>query len=210
MKLIVGLGNLGKEYEGTRHNAGFMFIDKIVCADEFSPVGECITFHTEEKFQALIAETLHRGEKIILAKPETFMNHSGLAVSKILDYFCIDYSNLIVISDDIDLPIGHARVRQEGSSGGHKGLQSIIENLGTDKFTRIRLGINSLPTTPETDQLPPKIDSTDFVLAKFSKREIPVLNELIDDAIEYVMPFIGSKTEIPAHSLQITRDSLQG
>lgn len=209
MKIIIGLGNPGKQYEGTRHNAGFVVLDRLVCANVITPVGECISFNKADKFEALIGETMHKGEKIILAKPQTFMNLSGKAVSKILSYYKADTKDLIVISDDIDLPIGTARVREIGSSGGQKGLQNIIDELGTAEFTRIRIGVRSINGSDhETENPSSKFDAIDFVLSKFDKRELPVLDKLMDEVVEYIALYIGNKEPMPAHTISTKPDVL--
>jgi PTH1 family peptidyl-tRNA hydrolase len=136
MKLLVGLGNPGKEYEKTRHNLGFMTVDNIAKAYNES-------FNLEKKFKAEIAEVFISGEKVILAKPQTFMNKSGEAVQAIIAYYNISTDRVWVIYDDIDLELGSVRVRDKGSSGGHRGVQSIIDNIGTENFIRFRLGIRS-------------------------------------------------------------------
>jgi PTH1 family peptidyl-tRNA hydrolase len=210
MKVIVGLGNPGEQYKSTRHNAGFIFVEQLACASEFSSAGECLKFSKNEKFQAEIAETLHRGEKIILAKPLTFMNLSGQSVQKIMDYYKAESADLIVVADDKDLPIGTVRVRREGSSAGQKGLQNIIDVLGTDQLLRIRIGINAIGG--DADLPKPKDDrfeTADFVLSKFDKRELPVLDESIKDTIAYIVPFIGGEEAIPAHTIAAKIDSLQ-
>jgi PTH1 family peptidyl-tRNA hydrolase len=209
MKVIVGLGNPGEKYKNTRHNAGFIFLDKLICHPFLSPVGSCLEFHKEGKFEALIAETNHKGEKIILVKPQTFMNLSGKAVARILNYYKAEKEDLIVVSDDIDLPIGTARIRQEGSSGGQKGLQNIIDSIGSDQFLRIRLGVKSIGGDADVTANPSNgFDATDFVLSVFPKRELVVLNQLVDRTIDYVTPFIGKDLEIPAHTLDVKIDSL--
>ena len=209
MKIIVGLGNPGKQYEGTRHNAGFIFLDRLACEGVMAPTGECVTFGKNEKFNALIGETLHRGEKIIFVKPQTFMNLSGTSVSKLMSFYKASIEDLIVVSDDIDLPIGIARIRQDGRSGGQKGLQNIIDLVGSEQFTRVRLGIRSVGGDADRTESPEdKLDATTFVLGKFDKRELPVFEDLIDETIGYIKPFIGSKEEIPAHTIEIKMDSL--
>ena len=209
MKLIVGLGNPGKQYEGTRHNAGFYFLDQIICDNRLTPVGECLNFQKSDKFEALTAETLHKGEKIIFIKPQTYMNLSGTAVQKIMAFYKAEISDLMVVSDDKDLPLGTARVRHEGSSGGQKGLQNIIDTLGNNEFLRIRIGINAIGG--DADQPEAKmnnIDTADFVLSKFIPREIPLFKNIIDEAINYIVPFLGGEEEIPAHTLLVKVDSL--
>lgn len=205
MKLIVGLGNPGSQYEGTRHNAGFMFLDKLVCHPNISPEGECLTFQKEDKFDSLLAQCVVKGEKMIFVKPQTFMNLSGRAVAAILQYYKIGPEDMIVVSDDADIPVGTSRIRTEGSSGGQNGLKSIIDTLNLDKFTRVRIGIKALTKNQnETDNLS-QIGLADFVLQKFDVREEKVVAKSIDETIKYLIPFFGGKEEIPAHTLD-TRD----
>ena len=135
MKLIVGLGNPGDKYKNTRHNAGFMAIDEIFNRLFFQP------FKKSDKFKAEIAEGQIADEKALIVKPQTFMNLSGQAVSAIMNFYKIPPEDLIVIFDDADLAYGSIRIRSDGSGGGHKGMKSIIESLGTQKIVRIRLGI---------------------------------------------------------------------
>jgi len=209
MKLIVGLGNPGKKYEGTRHNAGFFFIDRLSIHPEITTVGENLEFKKENRFEARIAETINNGEKILLVKPETYMNLSGKSVKSLIDFYKIKLDDLIVVSDDIDIPVGYVRVRNEGSSGGQKGLENIIETLGTDQFTRVRIGIQSvLGTMEQTINKPDKFETVEFVLSQFSKRELPLLDEIVDDAIEYILPFLSVSEKMPAHTLSIRKDSL--
>ncbi|MCQ2792661.1 MAG: aminoacyl-tRNA hydrolase, partial [Bacilli bacterium] len=143
MKLIVGLGNPGSKYEHTRHNMGYDTLDLLNKTLKI-PL-------THKKFQGLYGK---EGD-IIIFKPETFMNLSGVAVREITAFFKIDINDILVISDDMALPVGKIRLRMNGSSGGHKGLQNIIDNLGTDQFKRIRIGIGE-----------PTINTIDFVLSK--------------------------------------------
>jgi len=201
MKLVVGLGNLGKKYEGTRHNAGFLFLDKLTCQKDLAPVGECVEFKNDVKFKSEIAEASYKGEKLLLVKPQTYMNLSGEAVAKISSFYKVDPSDFIVISDDLDLTLGTARIRTGGSSGGHKGMQNIIEKSG-DQFCRIRIGIRS-QTGGSSDIISNEIDATNFVLSKFSKREINILDNIIDEAIKYLLTYLGKKVEIPSHTLEV-------
>ena len=161
MKLLVGLGNPGKKYEGTRHNMGFMTLDL------FSDVSKIDI--DREAFQGMIGRGKLFGEDVMLLKPTTFMNLSGHAVSEVINYFKIDIDDVVVVYDDMALEPGIIRLRLSGSSGGQKGMQNIIEQLGTEKIKRIRVGIGE-----------PEDDSVDYVLSKPLKEE----KELIDKAIE--------------------------
>ena len=155
--VIVGLGNPGKKYEKTRHNAGFMFVDFVCHAYQSF-------FKLKKELEAEIAEIYINNEKHILVKPITYMNNSGNAVYKVLNYYkkdlSIDINELIVIYDDMDLPIGSLRIRKNGSSGGHNGMKSIISCVNSSDFKRIRIGIGH----PEDNQI-------DYVLGNFSKNE---------------------------------------
>ncbi|KRL06237.1 aminoacyl-tRNA hydrolase [Liquorilactobacillus oeni] len=164
MKLIVGLGNIGKKYEGTRHNVGFMTVENYAKQKE-------VTF-SKLKHEAEIAEFFHNGEKIILAKPTTYMNESGRSVKPLMKYSNVDVSQLIVIHDDMDLPIGHLRLRPKGSAGGHNGIKSIIAQIGTQEFKRVRIGIDH----------PQKSGVVDWVLTRFSVSEKSKLDQGIEAA----------------------------
>jgi PTH1 family peptidyl-tRNA hydrolase len=174
MRLIVGLGNPGREYEATRHNLGFMVIDRL-----FARAGGR---RFRDEASAKVAEATVAGERVVLAKPQTFMNLSGGAVRPLLErYGGADAANLIVSSDDVALPFGMIRVRPGGSAGGQKGLKSIIERLGTDKFPRVRLGVK-----PDH----PLGDLSSFVLSPIPKRDYEALEKMLDraaDAIEVML-----------------------
>lgn len=133
-KLIVGLGNPGDRYEATRHNIGFMFIDRIAQQEHLS-------FSHDRIFQADIASTFIKNEKVYLVKPTTFMNESGKAVHALLTYYGLTKEDLVVIYDDLDMAVGKVRFRQKGSAGGHNGIKSIIKYLGSQEFDRIKIGI---------------------------------------------------------------------
>lgn len=197
MKIIVGLGNKGKEYDGTRHNTGFMFVDALVKILEKDASENVIQYHTDKKFMADIAEAKIAGEKIIFVKPNTYMNASGKAVSSIMKFYKAEAENLIVVMDDIDLPLGTVRIRNDGSSGGHKGLQNIIDSIKYDTFIRIRIGINNF------EKQETKFETAEYVLDKFSKRELPILKKTIDSAIDYMLPHLKNKSEIPSHSFEV-------
>ncbi|MFC4651653.1 aminoacyl-tRNA hydrolase [Lactococcus nasutitermitis] len=133
-KMIVGLGNPGDKYEKTKHNMGFMALDLL--AKDLDA-----TFKMEKTFIAEVAETFVNGEKVFLVKPQTFMNESGRAVKPLLTYYNIDSSDLTVIFDDMDSPVGRVRLRQKGSSGGHNGIKSILTHVGTEYFNHVKIGI---------------------------------------------------------------------
>ena len=165
MKLIVGLGNPGKKYEHTRHNMGFDAVDL------FADLAQIDV--DKEVFHGLLGRGEVFDEDIMLFKPTTYMNLSGTAVREIVNYFKIPLEDVIIIYDDMALNPGKIRLRLEGSSGGHKGMQNIIDCLGTDQIKRIRIGIGE----PEGD------DDIDFVLSKPIKEERELIDEAINDAI---------------------------
>lgn len=173
-RLIVGLGNPGKKYEDTWHNLGFSVLDKL--AEE--------KFRKSVKFQAETAEKTGK-EKIILAKPLAFMNNSGVAVKTLMKFHRIAPSDLIVIHDDLDLPLGKIRIVSDSSAGGHNGVSSIIKSLGTKKFTRVKIGI-------KTDKLE-KTDPADYVLEKTGKKKI--LSEVADKAIQAIEIILENSVE---------------
>lgn len=165
MKLIVGLGNPGKKYEHTRHNMGFDTIDL------FSELAKIDI--DKEAFKGLVGRGKVFDEDIYLLKPQTYMNLSGESVREIVSYFKIPTQDIIVIYDDLDLEPGKIRLRLSGSSGGHKGIQNIIENLGTEEIKRIRIGIGK-----------PTFDTIDYVLGKPLKEERPLIDDAINNAVE--------------------------
>ncbi len=163
MKMIIGLGNPGKQYEKTRHNIGFRVIDEVCDRLNAPPM--------QSKFNGMYT-TIHRPEgKVMLVKPLTYMNLSGECVRPLMDYFNVEIDDIIVIYDDLDFSPGELRLRQRGSAGGHNGMKSLIAHLGTDKFNRIRMGIGR-PTTG--------MNIADYVLSSFSKDE----KLLIEDTIK--------------------------
>lgn len=179
MKLIVGLGNAGTEYENTRHNLGFMVIDEI--SKKYK-----LNIKNEKKLKADMCVTMLDGETIILAKPTTFVNLSGDSVVKIANFYKIQTQDIWVISDDLALDFGTVRVRVGGSSGGHNGLKDVISKVGED-FTRFRIGIKN-------DMLE-KVSTEKFVLQKFNKDEQEKLNDIVKKSAEIVIDSLKSGVE---------------
>ncbi|HEV3121857.1 MAG TPA: aminoacyl-tRNA hydrolase [Isosphaeraceae bacterium] len=161
LKLVVGLGNPGSRYEGTRHNVGFDVVDRLAAG------GSGARF--SRKFDALVAETEIDFRRVLLLKPQTFMNLSGRSVREAVQFYKLDLANLLVVCDDLNLPLGKLRIRGGGSDGGQKGLRDIAAQLGTEDYPRLRIGIGE--TGP--------MDAIDFVLTRFRSAERPV----IDDAL---------------------------
>ena len=160
MKIIAGLGNPGKKYEKTRHNTGFLVLDEVLKKLEISL--------DKEKFNAAYTVYKHDGEKICFVKPLTYMNNSGEAIAALIKYYKMDPEDLIVVHDDLDLPVGKIRVREKGSSGGQKGMASIMEHLGTQNIKRIRVGIGNDKEIPTVDYVLGKIPLSQKKLYKES------------------------------------------
>lgn len=174
MYLLAGLGNPGSEYENTRHNIGFITIDSFANSRGVKV--------DKLKFKALTAECRVGGEKVLLMKPQTFMNNSGEAIGEAARFYKIPPENVIIISDDITLSPGNMRIRRKGSAGGHNGLKSIIAHLGSENFPRIKLGIGDRENHDRS--------LADFVLGKFSKEETKQLEEIVkkaSDAAELII-----------------------
>lgn len=163
MYIIIGLGNPGKKYENTRHNLGFIAVDRL--AEKHNIQVDKI------KFKALVGDGRIAGQKVLLVKPQTFMNLSGESVREVVNYYKVAPENVIVIYDDFDIPLGNIRIRKSGSAGTHNGMKSVVYQLKTDKFPRVRLGIGSSKNN----------DVIDFVIGGFSKEEVPILRETIDN-----------------------------
>ena len=165
MKLIVGLGNPGKKYEKTRHNMGFMVVDLL---SDISQIDV-----DKEIFNGLMGRGKIFDEDVFIFKPQTFMNLSGTAVQQVIHFFKIDIQDVIIVFDDMALPVGSIRMRLSGSSGGQKGMQNIIDMLGTEEIKRIRIGIGE-----------PEYDSVDYVLSRPSKDEQVLIDQAINNAVE--------------------------
>ena len=173
MKLIICLGNPGLKYSKTRHNAGFMFADKLA-----QTIGA--EFNQENKFKSEIAKGIYKDEAIWIVKPQTFMNLSGEALLAINNFYKTNIKDLFVVYDDISLDIGKIRVRPKGSDGGHNGIKSIIKHAGTDIFNRLKIGIGPQP---------PYMKSEDYVLQNFNDDEFQILNETITKCVEAFLYF---------------------
>lgn len=173
MKMIIGLGNPGKQYENTRHNIGFQVIDELANRLDAPAM--------QSKFNGMYT-VIHRPEgKVVLVKPLTFMNLSGECVRPLMDYYNIDVEDILVLYDDLDFPPGELKMRQKGSAGGHNGMKSLIAHLGTDQFKRVRLGIGR-PTNG--------MKIADYVLSNFSKEESSSIQDMVgksaDACIDYL------------------------
>lgn len=173
VKMIVGLGNPGEKYHETKHNIGFMVLDKWAKQEN-------VTFN-KSKHQGLYTEFFIGSEKVILVKPQTFMNLSGQCVKPLMNYFKIDIDDVVIIYDDMDLPIGKIRLRQKGSAGGHNGIKSLIQHFGTQTFNRVKIGVGR-PLEFET--------VIQHVLSKFLNLYINDVNRSIDDTIDAMTYFV--------------------
>ncbi len=178
MKLVIGLGNIGDKYCFTRHNVGFMVLDKWALENN-------LPFKEDKKLKAHITKFRFNGEDIILAKPTTFMNLSGEAASAIMNYYKIQAKDVFIIYDDIALELGRLRFRANGSDGGHNGIKSIIKHLGSSNFDRLKVGIGPQPPIP----------AENFVLQNFSKEQMEELKEILKRAISGVEYYLTNGIE---------------
>lgn len=169
MKLVIGLGNPGKKYERTRHNVGFLVVDHIASQTE-------VKVRTK-RCNALVGEWSSRGEKIVLAKPQVYMNRSGEAVKALIRELHASPEDIVVVYDDLDLPFGRIRIRSKGSAGGHRGVASVIDSLAGARFDRVRVGIGRPPAG---------MDSADYVLEPFSAEEAAALDDVVSRAAQAV------------------------
>ena len=191
MYVIVGLGNPGREYQNTRHNIGFDVIDALADVAGISVI--------ERKHKAIVGKGVLDGQRVILVKPQTYMNLSGESVREVIDYYKVDETQeLIVISDDTSLDVGNIRVRKKGSAGGHNGLKNIIAHLGHDTFMRVKMGVGEKPKG---------YDLADYVLGHFTGDERKVMDEAAQTAIEAIRMMMGG--EIDRAMNQFNRKSTQ-
>lgn len=167
MRVVVGLGNPGKQYHATRHNVGYMVVDALASAPSAS------RFQT--RFQSQVAELQEGGQKVLLVKPETFMNLSGRAVRQVLDFYQVEPADLLVVCDDVNLPLGKLRVRANGSHGGHNGLRDIQNHLGTQEYARLKIGVGAKGEGA---------DLSDHVLGRFRPSERPAIDDALSLAVQ--------------------------
>lgn len=174
MILIAGLGNPGKEYENTRHNAGFLVLDTLA-----QKLGADLS---ERKHRALCGKAVIGGQKVILLKPQTYMNSSGESIRAAADYYKVPPEDILVVYDDISLAPGQLRIRAKGSAGGHNGIKSIIAHLGTQEFPRVKVGIG---------EKPPRMDLADYVLGHFSSGEKKIMEEVAKEAADAICEIVN-------------------
>jgi len=184
VKLIVGLGNPGPKYAGTRHNVGFCVVDEVARRAGLSL--------TQERFHGWFGRGTVAGQEVVLLKPTTFMNRSGQAVAAAGRFYQVELADLLVISDDLALPLGKLRMRARGSAGGHNGLQDIIHRVGDDAFARLRIGID-----------PPKDDPVSYVLTRFAGDEEPVIAAAYDRAADAVECWVKLGTEFAMNRFNV-------
>jgi PTH1 family peptidyl-tRNA hydrolase len=173
MKVVVGLGNPGSRYDGTRHNVGFSVVDYLAAGPAVSAF--------RARFQGLVADVTEGDQQVLLVKPETFMNLSGRCVRQVVDFYKVAPEDLLVVCDDVNLPLGKLRARAKGTHGGQNGLRSIQEHLGTTEYARLRIGI---------DPPPPNFDMADYVLSRFKPGERAVVEEAVAAAARGVLVWV--------------------
>lgn len=178
MYVIAGLGNPGKKYENTRHNMGFITIDQL--AEKHNIKVDKL------KFKALVGEGRIAGQKVLLVKPQTYMNLSGESIRQIMNFYKLEPKELTVIYDDMDIDVGSIRIRKFGSAGTHNGMKSVVQQLGSDRFPRIRVGIGNRN----------KGDTIDFVLGGFRKEEVPLLEEAVTTAVQAIECMLEADIDI--------------
>jgi PTH1 family peptidyl-tRNA hydrolase len=171
MKVVVGLGNPGRNYEGTRHNVGYDILDSLAVGPRCG--------RAQSRFQAQVAELIEDAEKVLLVRPETFMNLSGRSVRQVMDFYQLPLTELLVVCDDINLPLGKLRVRPKGTHGGHNGLRSIQEHLGSTQYARLRIGVDA-----------PRDDAVDHVLGRFRPGERAVIEDAVQKAAQAVIVWV--------------------
>lgn len=177
MKVIVGLGNPGREYAATRHNVGFEVVDILAASPRAG--------RFQHRFAGEVAELTEDAGKVLLLKPLTFMNLSGQCIREVLDFYKVPVADLLVVCDDINLPLGKLRFRPKGSHGGHNGLRNIQQHLGTSEYARLRIGVGA-----------PENDLVDHVLSRFRSSELPIIRDAVALAAQAVTVWIEKGTEV--------------
>jgi peptidyl-tRNA hydrolase, PTH1 family len=177
MKVVVGLGNPGSRYHGTRHNVGFAVVDSLASGPGAG--------RFQSRFQAQLCELNEDGEKILLVKPETFMNLSGRAVRQVVDFYQLPLTDLLVVCDDIALPLGKLRIRAKGTHGGHNGLRDLQNHLGTTEYGRLRIGVDA-----------PQDETVEYVLGRFKPSERPVIDDAVQLAAQAVIVWVHQGIQV--------------
>jgi PTH1 family peptidyl-tRNA hydrolase len=177
MKVVVGLGNPGRRYAGTRHNVGYAVVDLLALSPNAG--------RFQNRFDAQVAELQEGGDKVLLVKPETFMNLSGRCVRQLVDFYQLPLTDLLIVCDDINLPLGKLRARPRGTHGGHNGLRDIQNHLGTTEYARLRIGVGA----------PDEKDTVDHVLGRFSASEAAVMDDAIRTGAQAVMVWVARQIE---------------
>ena len=176
--LIVGLGNPGRKYRGNRHNIGFMVVDRLAAKNDIRS--------SKVQNKAIVGDGRFADQRIILAKPQTYMNSSGDAVGPLVNYYKIPNSHIFVVYDEMDIPFGTIRLREKGGAGGHNGMKSIIQHLGQD-FPRMRLGVGRPPG---------RMDPPAYLLQDFSKEQLPIVSDMIDEAIRAIATYLQEDIQV--------------
>ena len=185
MRVVVGLGNPGRQYHGTRHNVGFAVVDGLASGPSAG--------RFQSRFQAQVAELMEGEQKILLVKPETFMNLSGQSVRQVIDFYQVELADLLVVCDDINLPLGQLRFRSKGSHGGHNGLRDIQNHLGTQDYSRLRIGVGAGGE-----------DLVDHVLGRFRPSERPVIEDALSLAIQAVSLWTNQGVDVCMNRYNVT------
>jgi len=185
MRVVVGLGNPGKQYHGTRHNVGFAVVDGLAAGPAAG--------RFQSRFSAQVAELMEDDQKILLVKPETFMNLSGRSVRQVLDFYQVPLDELLVVCDDINLPLGQLRIRTKGSHGGHNGLRDIQNHLGTQEYSRLRIGVGA-----------GEEDLVDHILGRFRPSERPVIEDALSLAIQAVSLWVTQGVDVCMNRFNVT------
>ena len=185
MRVVVGLGNPGKQYHGTRHNVGFAVVDTLASGPTAG--------RFQSRFQAQVADLMEGDQKVLLVKPETFMNLSGQSVRQVVDFYQVELADLLVVCDDINLPLGRLRIRTKGTHGGHNGLRDIQNHLGTTEYARLRVGVGA-----------GEEDLVGHVLGRFRPSERPIIEDALSLAVQAVSTWVGQGADACMNRYNVT------